>query len=142
MFLATLSTTFHSRTKSSSLPPNGRAHSVRGTNVLLLHPTQSQSSNQSNETNHQQTKMSPQPHAIQLRKKDKDKENIYTLSGMGRPRPKTATTTSKSATSNTNTNNICSKFSGAQTVVSNGEQHNAIKHLAVPGQDKKLVESE
>ncbi|XP_036329562.1 mucin-19 isoform X2 [Rhagoletis pomonella] len=113
---STLSTTFHSRTKSSSLPPpSGRAQSVSATAATTTTTTTTTASKQQQSNRlHQSTKAAYEPQAFQksgqlcknytqtaygmplLRKKDKDKTNMISVVGgkaagesrMVKPRPK------------------------------------------------------
>lgn len=127
IYIATLSTTFHSRTKSSSLPPpSGRVY-ANAANAATA-------ANQMHLSTLQASSKSPQ-----LRKSEKDKTNA------AKPR-------SKSSTKSPNSSNDMT----ASKILVNGHAHVnddinlagkkanllALNHLAVPGRDKKLVECE
>ncbi|XP_037809716.1 uncharacterized protein LOC119602340 isoform X1 [Lucilia sericata] len=147
---STLSTTFHSRTKSSSLPPpSGRAHANAA--ATASHPAAN--ANQMHLSTSQSNK-SPQP--PQMRKSDKDKTNA------AKPRSKTSTAKSSSypphpppsddMTSSKILVNGHDAHKDVDVVDDNdndkiiiaGKKANllALDHLAVPGRDKKLVEND
>lgn len=147
--LATLSTTFHNRTKSSSLPPpSGRAHAnaaATAASTAAANAVAHSANNQLHMSTSQQSSKSPQ--LAQMRKSDKDKSNA------AKPRSKSSTKSPHC------TDMTSSKLSPPSPRMVNGHGHDAgidigsggvgpkpnllaLNHLAVPGRDKKLAESE
>ncbi|XP_058974060.1 uncharacterized protein LOC101893371 isoform X2 [Musca domestica] len=146
----TLSTTFHNRTKSSSLPPpSGRAHASNGATAAAA-ASHAAANAVAHSANNQSQQSSKSPQLAQMRKSDKDKRNA------AKPRSKSSTaakaksphcvdTTQSSKRSPPSPRMVNCHIGGHDDgVVVVGHKPNllALNQLAVPSRDKKLAENE
>ncbi|XP_073819667.1 uncharacterized protein isoform X2 [Musca autumnalis] len=158
---STLSTTFHNRTKSSSLPPpSGRVHANNAANAAVT-ASAAAANAVANSANNQSQQSSKSPQLAQMRKSEKDKSNA------AKPRSKSSTpakaksphcvdmTQSSKRSPMPSPRMVNGHIAGDRDMGSGNHDHDddvvvvghkpnllALNQLAVPGRDKKLAENE